>query len=315
MKTIDTLADDIKGLFGATLRGDSHTFEEDVLARFGSSVALHVADSLRARTGGRKPKTLYMSEIGKPCIRQVWYGYHYPELAEQMQEHTLFKFFYGDVIEEATLLLAEAAGHKVERRQELTDIALGEWHVRGRKDAVVDGVLVDVKSCSPYGYKKFQEGLNDDNDSFGYRLQLSGYNEHQEFDRQGFIAVDKQNGHIGFFEQPFINPKSRVINIITALEDEHCPPDRAFKLEPMGTSGNEKLCTECSYCPYKQECWGDANDGAGLRTFLYSTGPVFLGTVKREPKAPELHPIKLERGVVCPESSLSEMPTSMSTKA
>jgi hypothetical protein len=290
-KTIDTLAADIKGLFGQTLVGDSHTFEQDVLAKFGSAVALHVQDALTARTGKRKPNTLYMSEIGKPCKRQVWYGVWHPELAESMQEHTLYKFLYGNVIEEIALLLAAASGHTVTHQQLPVEWEVNGWKIRGRQDAAIDGVLVDVKSCSPFGYKKFEEGLNNDNDSFGYRLQLDGYNADATWDRQGFLAIDKQNGHVGFFEQPVPQPydvEARMIEVVAAVDCASAPP-RAFPLVPEGKSGNEKLGVECSYCPYKRDCW------PGLRTFASSRGPLFLGTVKREPnmfeiKSPAVHP-------------------------
>lgn len=297
-KTIDTLAADIKGLFGQTLKGDSHTFEQDMLAKFGSSVALHVQDALTARTGKRKPNTLYMSEIGKPCRRQVWYGVWHPEVAEPMQDHTLYKFLYGDVIEEIALLLAEASGHTVTHKQMPVEWEINDWKIRGRTDAVIDGVLVDVKSCSPFGYKKFEEGLDDKNDSFGYRLQLDAYNADRIYPRQGFLAIEKQNGHVGFFEQAIPGPLvtfERMEEVIAAVRDSMVMPDRAFDLVPEGKSGNMKLGVECSYCPYKHDCW------PGLRTFVGSRGPVFLGTVKREPMMheikPTVHPIKIHKAV------------------
>lgn len=303
-KTIDTLAADIKGLFGQTLVGNSHTFEQDVLAKFGSSVALQVQDALTARRGPRKPNTLYMSEIGKPCKRQVWYGLWHPELAESMQEHTLYKFLYGDVIEEIALLLAEAAGHKVEDRQKPVEWVVGGWKIRGRTDATIDGVLVDAKSCSPYGYKKFEEGLNETNDSFGYRLQLDGYNATGHWLRQGFLAIEKQNGHVGFFEQPVptIDVFDRMGTVVDAVQDPLTSPPRTFNLVPEGKSGNMKLGVECSYCPYKRDCW------PGLRTFVGSRGPVFLGTVKREPMMheikPTVHPVTIHKALYRgPESS------------
>jgi len=307
VKTIDTLAADIKGLFGQTRDGISHTFEQDVLAKFGSEVALHVQDALTARSGKRKPETLYMSEIGKPCLRQVWYGVHHTELGEQMQEHTLYKFLYGDVIEEIALLLAEAADHKVEYRQQPVEWIIDGWKIRGRTDATIDGVLVDAKSCSPFGYKKFEEGLNDGNDSFGYRLQLDGYNAMNTWPRQGFLAIEKQNGHVGFFEQTIPKlgePLDRMAVVVNAVKDPITPPNKAFGLVPEGKSGNERLGVECSYCPYKNACW------PGLRTFLGSRGPVFLGTVKREPMMNELkptvHPVTIHKALYRgPESSAS----------
>jgi len=284
MPSIDTLATDVQRLFGQTLEGHGTLINDDILAKFGVDVAMHVADSLRARTGTRKPNTLYMSEVGQPCMRKLWYSLNAPLNAESMQDHTLYKFLFGNLVEEVTLLLAEAAGHTVERRQ-----ARVEWEVKGfkfsgRMDAVIDGVMVDVKSCSPYGFKKFQQGLNDSNDSFGYRTQLSSYNglNTPAYDRQGFLAVDKQNGHVGFFEYEWESPLKQMHKAADSVRSA-TPPDRRFQPIPEGKSGNMKLCVECSYCPFKHTCWADANGGKGLAGYVYSTGPIFLTEVKRPP--------------------------------
>jgi hypothetical protein len=309
-KTIDTLAKDIEGLFGEAQLGNSHTFEEDVLAKFGSSIALHMSDALKARSWKRPPNTLRMSEIGKPCHRQIWYSVHTPELAEKMLSHTLFKFVYGNIIEEATLLLAEAAGHKVEDRQRRVGMVIDGVSIIGHLDARIDGVLVDVKSCSSYSYKKFQEGLNDSNDSFGYRYQLESYRLNTGDKESGFLAVDKQNGHVGYFPQtPPTKGEfgTKVINLVRDIKS-HVPPMRRFPLVPHDKSGNMKLGIECSYCPFKRECWKDANGGYGLRLFAYSYGPVFLGTVTREPKVPE---IDLNKEV--DSATLSEIPSATDT--
>jgi hypothetical protein len=160
---------------------------------------------------------------------------------------------------------------------------------------MIDGVLVDVKSASSYSYKKFVEGLDDTNDAFGYRYQLSSYFlglVHSGLiavdGDMGFLAVDKQNGHIGYFPTRFVSMAKRLGQVIPVVQNDKHPPARGFKLVPEGTSGNMKLCMECSYCPFKKNCWKDANGGYGLRTFLYSTGPVFLGTVMKTPKVPEI---------------------------
>lgn len=289
MASIDTLATDVQRLFGKTVEGHGTLIPEDILAKFGVDVAMHVSDSLRARTGTRKPHTLYMSEVGQPCMRKLWYSLNLPAAAEVMQDHTLYKFLFGDLVEEVTLLLAEAAGHTVERRQERVEWETHGFKFTGRMDAVIDGVLVDVKSCSPYGYKKFQTGLNDSNDSFGYRTQLSLYNGWQapRFERQGFLAVDKQNGHVGFFEYEWKSPALQM-GVAAGSVTRSTPPDRRFEAVPEGKSGNKKLCVECSYCPYKQTCWADANGGTGLKGYAYSTGPVFLTEVKRTPAVAEL---------------------------
>ncbi len=289
-KKIETLVKDIDKLFTQTHKGKGTILHEDVLSKFGAGVALAVQRTLTARREeGRKPNTIYMSEVGQPCMRKTWYGYHKPELAESLQGHSQFKFLYGDLIEETALTLAQAAGHKVERRQERVEYTVNGYTVAGRIDAVIDGVLVDVKSASPYAYKKFEEGLTDANDSFGYRAQLSGYNgvSLPAFKQQGFFAIDKQNGHMGYFPSKWEATTSHATLLTVALGRPK-EPMRHYKLVPEGKSGNMKLCMECSYCPFKQECWKDANHGEGLKAYAYSYGPVFLGVEVNKPRVPEI---------------------------
>lgn len=292
-KNIDTLATDINQLFKDTLEGRGKTLEEAVLAKFGASVAMHVVKSLEERKGERKPNTLYVSEVCNPCSRRTWYAINKPHLGEKLLPHTLFKFLYGDLIEEVVLLLAESAGHRVEDKQKRIELVVnndhGSFKIVGRQDAVIDGVLVDVKSCSSYAYKKFKEGLTEENDSFGYKTQLSTYNGRfmPTHLRQGFLAVDKQNGHVGFFEDTH-KPTAPRLSDVVADVSRTTPPKRTYELVPEGKSGNMKLGVECSYCPYKQECWKDANGGAGLKAYAYSYGPVFLAETKRIPAVPEI---------------------------
>jgi hypothetical protein len=289
MASIDTLTKDLQAQFSRAIDGSGTLIPEELLVGFGTNVAMHVADTLRARTRSRKPNTIYMSEVGTPCYRKLWYSVYHPEYGEKLQDHTQFKFLYGDLIEEIALLLAETAGHKVERRQERKEYESHGWRFTGRLDAVIDGVLVDVKSASPYSFKKFERGLTDENDSFGYRSQLSMYNgwDVPEFERQGFLVIDKQSGHVKFFEYPWESQAFRMGKCIGSVSTR-MPPPRSFAAIPEGKSGNMKLCVECSYCQYKQKCWEDANGGAGLKGYAYSTGPVFLTEVKREPAVASL---------------------------
>jgi len=194
-------------------------------------------------------------------------------------------------------MLAQAAGHTVTHCQMPTKLPLTEgWTISGRIDAIIDDVLVDVKSCSPYGYAKFKEGLTNQNDSFGYRAQLGAYSasllvQGTKHSDTAFVAVDKQNGHIGVFKQGPYNGLERTRHLVSLLQDSQKEPPREFDLEPEGTSGNKKLCTECSYCSYKWLCWRDANNGEGLKMYAYSSKPMFLGTVNRVPKVPEVTPV------------------------
>lgn len=294
MASIDTLADDILQLGKGTINID-----EDALAKFGVDVALKLQRATEERNRPRPPKTLYMSEIGTPCLKQLWYKVHKPELAEPMQGNTLLKFLYGDLIEETVLCLAKASGHKVEMEQYPVQIKQGGWKINGRIDAVIDGVLVDVKSCSPFGFKKFKEGLNDDNDSFGYRMQLESYQHAGQTTPtllsltyatpMGFVAVDKQNGSVHYSKhEKRLMVSTRIRSIVEAVDSPTNTKYLRYDAVADGKSGNLKLPTVCSYCAFKQPCWkAAANGGKGLRGFSYASGPVFLVHVVKQPNVPE----------------------------
>ena len=233
--------------------------------------------------------TLRMSNIGKPCGRELWYDVNSDhDVKEEMKPWTLFKFFYGDMIEEAALSIARAAGHKVQGEQEEVSIQ----GIKGHYDAIIDGMLVDVKSCSTFAFKKFKEnGLRED-DPFGYITQLSNYLYClQDDDRvtnkteAGFLAIDKQNGHIHLDVYDLsseIKNKEKEIEDRKALVSQPTPPERSYEDVEDGKSGNRKLGTKCSYCGWKKKCWPE------VRTYLYANGPKYLTVVEREPNVPEV---------------------------
>lgn len=280
--SIDTLVDDIYSV----IKGEGGW---DGLSSSSFGDALGRSAHRRFADKPQPNNTLRMSNIGKPCVRQLWYDVNSNhEAKEELQPWTLFKFFYGDMIEEAVLELAKAAGHKVQGEQEEVEIQ----GIKGHYDAIIDGMLIDVKSCSTYAFKKFKENGVREDDPFGYISQLSSYLYCLQDDprvkyktKAGFLAIDKQNGHICLdvydmskeLEQKEIHIDQRKQAMLRAD-----PPKRAYGDVEDGKSGNRKLGTACSYCGWKQECW------PGLRTFLYATGPRYLTKVTRIPNVVEI---------------------------
>lgn len=225
-----------------------------------------------------------MSNIGKPCERALWYELNnYP--AEDLKASTFLKFLYGDLVEELMLFLAELAGHKVEGRQGEQEIA----GIKGHRDAIIDGHLVDVKSASSYSFKKFADGTLAENDVFGYIPQLRSYHHASQEDEiltdkesASFLAVDKTLGHITLSTIKKEDQNwEKIYEDKKAMVNQAEPPPRGFQPEPFGKSGNMKLGVNCSYCPFKKTCYPN------LRTFVYSSGPVFMTKVVREPDVPE----------------------------
>lgn len=283
-KTIDTLIEDIYGLFNSEF-----TISEKDSTMFGERLAKHLVSRLGERREGNH---LRLSNIGTPCTRKLWYTINASNQAEPLPPAARLKFLLGDITEELLLFLAAQAGHKVEGEQDELDIA----GVKGHRDAVIDGVLVDVKSASSRSWDKFASGKLADDDPFGYIDQLGSYSfasqkDHRvsEKDYAAFLVMDKQLGKICLDKHPTSDvPYDQVVQEKKELVAQPEPPERPYQPVPDGKSGNLKLGTVCSYCPFKYPCWSDANNGKGLRTFLYSSGPRYLTEVKREPDVIEI---------------------------
>jgi hypothetical protein len=272
-KTIDTLVSDIYAIFS-----HEEPFEPALFREFGDN--LH--DLMETRFHGKRDQTprLRMSNIGRPD-RQLWYDIRSADnTKDPFTPPTYVKFAYGDMIEQMMLLYAKMAGHTVTNEQQEVEIDA----VKGHIDAIIDGVLVDVKSASSFSFAKFETRslFEKGNDPFGYVAQLCAYMEATGCERGGFLAVDKTLGKICFCEIPEeivaqYRVRERIAHIKQVVSSDALP-DRCYADVPDGKSGNMKLAAGCSYCPHKFTCWGN------LEVYYYSTGPRYFTRVLREPK-------------------------------
>lgn len=277
-KTIDTLVADIYNLFDND--GFVGVSEEDAV-ELGHKLARHIAYRMKEH---RADGTVRMSNVAKPCVRQLWYDVNAREAGEKLNASTKIKFLFGDILETLLLFFAEQAGHTVEREQESVEFS----GITGHIDAVIDGVLVDCKSASSYSFKKFATGGLGQDDPFGYLGQLNLYHASLPDvnpDKFGFLVIDKTLGNICLdLHKP--TPEKWgdvVVGRISAVNSKVLPP-RGFHDEPDGKSGNRKLGVNCSYCSYKEACW------PGLTTYFYSNGPRFLTRVMNEPRVTAVKP-------------------------
>lgn len=284
MKNIHTLVEDIHHLVLNGRGGDADV--DGYLVDLGMAYKTLIVPENKVR----KPDTLYFSEIGTPCKRKLWYKVHYDGVKEQLAPHTRIKFGYGHILEALVLQLARDAGHTVEDEQRRVEwVHPSGWRVSGRIDAVVDGVLVDVKSVSKFGKKKFEDGLVDD--PFGYKAQLNGYATVLKNESSGFLTIEKELGHIDYFhvgsydEHAWQHTVDEAVNAVSSAT----VVDRTVSDVPQSkTSKNMKLDVQCSYCEFKGECWKDANNGEGLRGFIYSNKVEWLTQVVDTPRVPEI---------------------------
>jgi hypothetical protein len=272
----ETLVEDIEKLFdGKDISERVHHLTNELGTAFVSKFKEYAEE--------RQP-TLRMSNIGKP-LRQLFY-----ELtgvpSEPLSPQAKFKFLYGNILESLVLFLAREAGHIVTDEQKEVEVD----GIKGHIDGCIDGVLVDLKSCSSRSFDKFQSGRLLEEDPFGYIKQLGGYKSALNISRAAFVAIDKVTGKICTYEPPTdklqYNVSARIGEIKETL-NRNIEPARCYELQPVSKkdkSGNLVLGTGCSYCGWKFHCYRDSNNGSGLQTRLYSTGPKYFAHIEKEPR-------------------------------
>lgn len=278
MKSIYTLVPDIYD----TIKKQDGWFTPDLASSFASGLST----TLEGHFGKVSEPRLRMSKLGPQCPKALWHSIYTPELAEPLPPPALIKYSYGHILENMLIMLAKASGHLVVGEQDAVQVD----GVTGHRDCVIDGNIVDVKSCSSIQFSKFKNKTLASSDSFGYLDQLDAYivgsaedplvtNKNSGF----FLAIDKTLGHICLYEHRV--RKDHILERIRGYKhivNQTEPPSCTCGVVADGKSGNVKLDTKASYSPFKYACF------PRLRTFLYASGPVYLTTVVRKPDVLEV---------------------------
>ena len=256
------------------------------IEKFGENVKdLMRKEFKEVRNDSRK---LRMSNIGRKD-KFLWNVYNDVDKGEDITPPTYVKFLYGHIIEELLLFLTRAAGHTVTDEQKKCEVN----GVKGSMDCKINGIVTDVKSASTFGFKKFKEGTLAYDDPFGYVAQIKGYAASEGATKFGWLAMDKQHGHLTYLLYDTEDKQAPVydlisydigerINQIKKMVKQPTAPGVCYDPLPDGKSGNQKLAVGCSYCMYKKQCW------PSVRGFLYSTGPRYLVEVVNEPRPIEI---------------------------
>lgn len=268
-KEITSLVSDIGELF------DGHNFSHVNVAHLSSTIEEVIKSRFR-EYGEKRYRSLRLSNIGKP-LRQIYLEVATNLIPEALTVSTKTKFLFGDFCEALMIALAMESGHTVTEQQKRVELE----GIVGHIDCLIDGVLVDVKSASSFSFQKFKDGSIRNDDPFGYIFQLAGYSTALGLIDSAFLAFDKVAGHItlcSFDKQELeeFNVRAKIKQVKEILSSKESPAYCCTPI-PEGKSGNEKLPTTGAYCPWKQHCYPD------LRTFIYSSGPVFLTKVSRLP--------------------------------
>ncbi len=228
-----------------------------------------------------------MSKLGPVCPKALWHSIHTPELAEPLPPWAEFKYSFGHIIEAQAIALAKASGHTVTGEQD--ELVLDG--IRGHRDCIIDGYIVDIKSSSSRGMGKFKGKDQTTLDDWGYLSQLDAYMGASLNDDLVLVksiayilAIDKQLGHMVLYKHEYREQhiKDRISHY-KRITSQSEPPACTCGTTRFGVSGNIKLDVRASYNPYKFCCF------PRLRTYLYSDGPVYLTHVERKPDVIEIN--------------------------
>jgi len=285
-KTIHTLVDDIYRLMETKEAEESVDVEAEI-EKFGENMkTLMRTEFGRKRTTDRR--TLRLSNIGRDD-RVLWNVVNGTE-KEEIKPATYIKFMYGHLIEEMLLFMTRMAGHEVSDEQRVCEVE----GIKGHMDCKIDGLVVDVKSASAFGFKKFKDGTLAMDDAFGYVDQIKAYAHACGETEFGWLAMDKANGHLAVLKYDLEDTQAPIhehikgdirerIKHVKEMVKGDEPTELCTETVPDGKSGNKKLGIKCSYCQYKKHCYPE------LRAFAYSYGPKFLSEVVNEPRVQEIN--------------------------
>mgnify|MGYP005989159295 FL=1 len=285
-KTIHTLVDDIYRLMETKEAEESVDVEAEI-ELFGENMkTLMRTEFGRKRTADRR--TLRLSNIGRDD-RVLWNVVNGTE-KEEIKPATYIKFMYGHLIEEMLLFMTRMAGHEVSDEQRVCEVE----GIKGHMDCKIDGLVVDVKSASSFGFKKFKDGTLAMDDAFGYVDQIKAYAHACGETEFGWLAMDKANGHLAVLKYDLEDTQAPIhehikgdirerIKHVKEMVKGDEPTELCTETVPDGKSGNKKLGIKCSYCQYKKHCYPE------LRAFAYSYGPKFLSEVVNEPRVQEIN--------------------------
>jgi hypothetical protein len=245
-----------------------------------------------------RPNRLRFSNIGQEDCK-LWYTINRPEMMRPMPDPMLNVMSMGDMVEVYLLALTMAAGHSVTSFQAVSEIN----GIKGSNDAIIDGMMIDVKSASDMNYNKFTSldltDSDNDPDKVGHLIsyvpQLAAYtfsnwgNPDLTYKTTaGFLVFNKQTGQIYLdvydLSSEIEGIEEKISSKIKMVDGTF--PGRAYGPVKSGEAGNTELSKTCHFCSFKDDCWPQK------RTFQYKRGNGFvyksLIDVVKVPRVPEV---------------------------
>ena len=214
------------------------------------------------------PRQFYvrMSNVGRPSC-QLQMEKAGAERSRFPYNHVI-RMLLGDATEAIMEVVLRTAGVNITGGKSQVSMDIAGVQVKGENDIEIDDKVFDTKSASPWAFtNKFAdfETLKSD-DSFGYIPQLIGYSLSQGKKPGGWIVVNKASGEVKILEvdlseeeiaETLSKMATNVAKISTDAPFERCfePEEEKFRGKP---TGNLRLGSTCSFCPFLNKCWPDA---------------------------------------------------------
>ena len=205
---------------------------------------------------------LRMSNIGRSYC-QLWFDKNKPEKAISPSSNFVINMMIGDIVEAIFKGLLKAAGVSYKDGENVTLDLGSSGEIKGTPDIIIDDMVDDIKSASPWSYQnKFKdyESLAD-KDSLGYVAQLAGYAKAMNKKPNGWWVINKATGEFKHVSSngkidtnKFVAKTKQLIKDLKTNKFRRCYEDvpETYRKKP---SGNRKLGIECSFCSYRHSCW------------------------------------------------------------
>ena len=226
-------------------------------------IVKHVEAAVRRQFQPESARTfrLRASNIGKAAC-QLWYSKNKPEVAVPPASHFLVRMMIGDITEAVFKGLLKEAGATFEEPEQVKTEIGGEV-ISGEYDLILDNKVDDIKSTSPWSYRnKWLDGKHiEKNDSFGYVGQLTTYAKAKNVQPGGWWVINHSSGEFKYI--PYASDPEEVVTKLakTVTDLNNNKFDRCFKpIKEMFRgvpTGNHILDTECRFCNFKHDCWGE----------------------------------------------------------
>ena len=253
----------------SAVKGDSTMSEETI-----KQVATDISDALQRQFGGGNKRgdfRIRMSNVGRPTC-QLWYEKNKPEVALPFPTTFIMNMMIGDIVEAVFKGLLKEAGVKYEDTEKVT-LDVGDTHINGSYDIVINDAVDDIKSASDWSYRNKFDSFDTlaSGDGFGYVGQLAGYAKASGKRAGGWWVVNKANGAFKYVPATGLDLDKEISKIETTVKTveenkfERCfePVPETFRGKP---TGNKVLNNGCKFCSYRFDCWSNLTERSAVKS-------------------------------------------------